>query len=131
MSNSDNGGFITGEFLAAVAREYNWPDFQPKERVVAQIGPTRLRGYVGTYELTNPSPANKLPDITVTDRDDQLYLQFDPFGPAPVQILPESETSFFTLNFSFPFTFERDRNGAVSGFAMILGGDTYEAKKVQ
>jgi CubicO group peptidase (beta-lactamase class C family) len=32
MTNSDSGGRLANEILAAVAREYGWPDFQPAER---------------------------------------------------------------------------------------------------
>jgi len=31
MTNGDNGGELASEIQRSVAREYNWPDFQPAE----------------------------------------------------------------------------------------------------
>jgi hypothetical protein len=127
MTNSDDGDNLATEFLGAVAREYNWPDFQPKERTVAKIDPVILRNYAGIYE------APGLSRITITAEDGKLYLRVSEFGPMPVDLLPESETSFFSQSpgINLPFTFEKDTKGTVSKLIVIVGGQTFEAKKIE
>jgi CubicO group peptidase (beta-lactamase class C family) len=127
MTNSDAGDQLASEFLRAVAREYGWPDFQPMERAVAKIDAAVLSTYAGTYE------APGLRKITVTAKNAKLYLQADPFGPVPMEILPESDTSFFSLspNMTLPFVFRKDEKGTVSKLIVIEGGQTFEAKKVR
>jgi len=126
MTNSDSGDSLTGEYLGAVAKEYNWPDFQPIERTLAKIDPVALLNYAGVYEAAG------LGKVTVTAKEGKLYLQVAPFGPEPIELLPESDTSFFSLShgINLPFVFKKDEKGAVSQLTIIAGG-TYEAKKVK
>ena len=116
MTNSDAGEQLANEFLRAVAREYGWPDFQPIERAVAKIDAAVLSTYAGTYETPG------LRKITVTAKNAKLYLQADPFGPVPMEILPESDTSFFSLspNMTLPFVFRKDEKGTVSKLSKSL-----------
>jgi hypothetical protein len=125
MTNSDSGSQLASEFLGAVAKEYNWSDFQPIERTVTKIAPAVLATYAGTYD------APGLGKVTVTAWDGKLYLQVDPLGPAPLELLPESDTSFFSLSpsFTLPFVFQKDEKGTVSKL-IIIAGQTFEAKKV-
>jgi len=92
----DSGNQLASEFLGAVAKEYNWPDFQPIERSVTKIAPAVLATYAGTYD------APGLSKVTVTAKDGKLYLQVDPFGPAPLELLPESDTSFSVCPLTSP-----------------------------
>jgi CubicO group peptidase (beta-lactamase class C family) len=127
MTNSDSGDQLASEVLGAIAKEYNWPDFHPKERAIAKFDPALLVTYAGTYE------APGLGKVTVTAKDAKLYLQVEPFGPVPLEILPESDTSFFSLspNINLPFVFQKDEKGAVFKLVIVVGTQTFEANKVK
>jgi CubicO group peptidase (beta-lactamase class C family) len=126
MTNSDNGSQLIFELLGAVAKEYQWPDFHPVERTVAKVDPAILLSYAGTYE------APGLDKVTVQAKDDKIYLHVAPFGPEPLELWPESETSFFSLvpGINLPFVFQRDERGAVSKL-IIIAGKKFETIKVQ
>jgi CubicO group peptidase (beta-lactamase class C family) len=125
MTNSDNGDQLAEEFLGAVAKEYNWPDFQRKE-VLSKIDPALLSSYLGTYE------APGLGKVRVTAKDAKLYLQADAFGSEPVELLPESENTFYVSspNVTLPFVFRKDGEGVVSRLDIIVNGQTFEVRKV-
>lgn len=124
MTNSDSGGGLAEEYLRAVAKEYNWPNFRPAERKVGKADPALFPAYSGTYEITG---MGKLP---ISTKEGKLYIQVDPLGPEPVELLPESDTQFFVLSGEVTFTFEKDDKGIVSKLKIKAGSQPFEAKKV-
>lgn len=108
MTNSDHGGAVASEFLRAIAKEYNWPDFQPVERVLVKIDPAQFTPDASVYEI--PGMGN----ITVSIKDARLYVQAAPLGPEPQELFPDSETEFFILSMDLTFHFQRDDKGVVS-----------------
>lgn len=123
MTNSDGGDFLIQELLRAVAKEYSWPDFQPIERTVAKIDPAILRAYAGTYE--NPNAGK----ITVSMKNNTLYVQADPLGPEPEELYPESNTDFFILSNDVIDSFQKDEKGNVSKVIVTAFGHSFELKK--
>lgn len=123
MTNSDSGGQVSNEFLRAVAKEYNWPDFQPKEHSVARTDAALFPAYAGAYKVSSVG------NLTVTTKDAKLYIQAGPLGPEPQELLPESDTEFFVLSRDVTFTFQKDDKGAVSKLIVHAGSQTFEAKK--
>jgi CubicO group peptidase (beta-lactamase class C family) len=123
MTNSDGGEFLIQELLRAVAKEYSWPDLQPVERAVAKINPAVLRAYAGIYEDPN---AGK---ITVSMRNNSLYVQADPLGPEPQELYPESSTNFFILSNDVTVSFQKDEKGNVSKVIVHAFGHSFEVKK--
>ncbi len=128
MTNSDSGNLLISEIERAIAKEYGWPDFQPKERTIAKINPSVLSPYAGVYELGDLVKLGVPGKLSVTMKGGQLYLQFDRLGPELVELLPESETSFFTMT-GLRITFAKDERGAVTRLTLHAGQD-YEAKKI-
>ena len=124
MTNSDNGEQLEEEVLRAVAKEYNWPDFQPVERVLVKIDPVLLANYAGTYEEPNVGK------VTVTLNLGKLYLQAAPIGPNPEELLAESNSEFFLLSHDLKFIFQRDEKGSVSKLTIQVGPRSFEAKKL-
>lgn len=49
MTNGDNGSRLANEVMRAVALEYDWPDFKPRERTVVTVPLETLRTYGGRY----------------------------------------------------------------------------------
>lgn len=124
MSNSDSGGELTQEIFRAVAKEYAWPDDKPVEHTLIKINPATFATYPGTYEIPD------IGKLTVTFKSPSLYVQADPFGPDPQELLPESPTQFFVLSGDVTFTFHKDSEGAITGLTLHAGSQTFEAKKV-
>jgi hypothetical protein len=124
MTNSDSGDQLVSEFFRAVAREYNWPDFQPTEHTLAKIDPALFSAYVGAYEIPG------LGKLNVTSKDARLYLQAAPLGPDPQELLPQSDTEFFLLSSDFTFAFQKDEKGVVSRILIHVGPQSFEAKKL-
>ena len=123
MTNSDGGEFLIQELLRAVAKEYSWPDLQPVEHTVAKIDPAVLRAYAGIYEDPN---AGK---ITVSMKNNTLYVQADPLGPEPEELYPESSTDFFILSNDVTDSFQKDEKGNVSKVIVHAFGHSFEMKK--
>jgi CubicO group peptidase (beta-lactamase class C family) len=123
MTNSDGGEFLIQELLRGVAKEYSWPDFQPIERTVAKIDPAILRAYAGTYE--NPNAGK----ITVSMKNNTLYVQADPLGPEPEELYPESSTDFFILSNDVTDSFQKDEKGNVSKVIVHAFGHSFEMRK--
>jgi Domain of unknown function (DUF3471)/Beta-lactamase len=123
MTNSDSGEFLIQELLRAVAKEYSWPDFHPVEHAVARIDLATLRAYVGIYE--DPEAGK----ITVSMKDNTLYLQVPQLGPEPQQLYPESSTDFFILSNDVTFTFQKDGKGNVSKIIVHAFGHSFGLAK--
>jgi CubicO group peptidase (beta-lactamase class C family) len=124
MTNSDSGEFLIQELLRAVAKEYSWPDFKPVEHAVARIDLALLRAYVGIYE--DPEAGK----ITVSMKNNTLYLQVPQLGPEPQQLYAESSTDFFILSNDVTFTFQKDEKGNVSKIIVHAFGHSFGLKKI-
>ena len=92
MTNSDSGGELTEEIFRSVAKEYGWPDFKPIEHTLIKINPATFAAYPGTYEI--PSVGK----LTISMKPTGLSVEAEPFGPDPLELLPESATQFFVLS---------------------------------
>jgi hypothetical protein len=121
MTNGQRGSAPIGEFLRAVAAEYGWRDFQPREHILAKINPEIFRRYVGAYEIPREGK------LAITQKGNQLYVQADPLGPDPEELLPESEREFFILSQDLMFTFRKDDAGVtrvtVRGGSRVLNAE--------
>ena len=124
MTNSDSGDLLASEYVRAIAKEYNWPDFQPIERSLGKADPAVFSAYAGTYEISN------VDKFTVTTKDSKLYVKAEALGPEAEQLFPESETKFFTVSRDFTFEFQRDEKGLVSKMMVHAFSDTLEAKRL-
>lgn len=125
MTNGARGDELIREILCAVAQEYNWPDFRPREHNLANIDPALLSGYEGVYEIPG---AGK---VIVVNKNGRLYIHGDqasPVGSEPQKFLPESDTRFFILSDTTEFQFQTNENGATQ-LIIKVGGDVFEAAK--
>ena len=125
MTNSDSGDAVYSEILRAIAKEYGWPDFKPTEHVLLKINPATFQAYAGAYEIPG------LGKLTVTFQSNALFVQTDPLGPDPIELFPDSPTSFFLMSSDITFTFDRDSpTGPVTQVIIHAGPQTFAAKKV-
>ncbi|HVP00096.1 MAG TPA: serine hydrolase [Bryobacteraceae bacterium] len=118
MTNGDRGGALADEILRSIAIEYNWPDYRPQEKAIANLDEETLKAYAGAYQFPNG------PSITITVEGGRLLVK-TPEGDA-IEMLPESTTSFFTVRAGVPaFKFTRKEDGSVE---LAAGGGTAKRK---
>ena len=122
MTISENGAQLVLEVLRSIAAEYGWPDYQPRERVIAKVDPASYDSYVGEYEV---APGLVL---TVTKEGDQLFSQSP--GLPRSEMLPESETVFFLRDIEAQFTFIRE-SGQTIRVVIRRGGREFQARKIK
>jgi len=128
MTNGDLGGSLYTELLHSLALEYGWPGFKPQEKEVMGLPDDTLTEYAGTYKM---SPSGTL---SIVKEDgcvfaDRLYVV--PGGMQRVEIFPESETRFFSVDTDATLTFQRDAAGDISGVTLKQGGRAREGTKVE
>jgi CubicO group peptidase (beta-lactamase class C family) len=121
MTNSDNGGQVAGEILRAIAKEYNWPDFQPKEHKIVTLNPKVFDGYVGRYQLA--------PDFILSFMRDGDHFFTQGTGQPKVEIFPESDHDFFLTVVDAQVTFVTDSQGHATELILHQGGDQH-AKRI-
>jgi CubicO group peptidase (beta-lactamase class C family) len=113
MTNSDVGGTVASEIAAAIAREYGWPGFEPREIIPVPVAAERLAEYAGRYTLgSSPTPA------TIVVRDGGLWITLP--GDAPRELVPVGEDRFTAVP-GGATRFERDGAGRVSA---VFAGNT-------
>jgi CubicO group peptidase (beta-lactamase class C family) len=116
MTNSDRGSEILQDIVRAVAREYGWPGLAPIERTLGTSDPTIYKDFAGRYEIPIRSP----PVTMVIETDGgKLYRGS---GPARVELLPESSTTFFAMDSDMRIEFVRDATGKVIEARVSQGG---------
>jgi uncharacterized protein DUF3471 len=127
MTNGDRGTEFAMEIIRSIAREYDWPDFKPAEKVVAAVDARIYESYVGDYEFKiNPTLTITL---TVSTADGKLFAQQN--GGTKREWLPESETDYFSLASPNSLHFSRDEQGRVAELAIIQGNETFHGKKIK
>ncbi|MEK7406270.1 MAG: serine hydrolase [Acidobacteriota bacterium] len=113
MTNGDRGGALASEVLRSIAAEYGWPDYRPQEKTLAKVSAKVLGLYAGKYQLPGML-------VTVTVENGRLYANAG--SRERVELLPESETSFFDADGAAPpIRFNKKDDGSVE---MTAGGAT-------
>jgi CubicO group peptidase (beta-lactamase class C family) len=132
MTNSENGAELTTEILRSVAAEYDWPDFRPREKVIAKVDPAIYDAYIGEYEI---APGFIL---FVSREGDKLFSRAMPIPTPPSmtdqlksEMFPESETTFFVKDADAQFTFIKNDKGQVIQVNIQRGTRLFEARKIK
>jgi len=123
MTNSDAGGALIPEIMFAIAHEYGWQDYAPKEHSQIKLEPAVLRGYAGNYELAPHF------FLTVTMEGDQLVTQAT--GQPKFPIFPENIRDFFIKEFDAQLTFVPDSQGHATEVILHQGGQDHHAKRYE
>lgn len=106
MTSSDNGGALLTEVMRTIAHVYQWPDFAPPTRTIAQVKPELLERLAGVYALNEGH--------TYVLRKVGSGLVGNLLGNAPVAMLPSSKLELFARDANVVVTFTLDDKGAVS-----------------
>jgi CubicO group peptidase (beta-lactamase class C family) len=123
MTNSDMGGPLIPEILFAIAHEYGWADYQPKERTQVKVDPAIFRGYVGRYQLA----PNFI--LTVTQEGDHLFVQAT--GQPEFEVFPESDRDFFLKAVDAQITFVTDGQGRATELILHQNGLNQHGKRIE
>jgi len=124
MTNGDGGLRLIGEIQRAVAHEYSWPDGRPQEHAVIKLDPKALRAFTGVYLFSG------LFKFKVAEKSGKLYVQYPVFGDEPIELLPESETRFFTTEQPFVIEFQKEADGSIKKAKARNGPEDLEGEKV-
>jgi CubicO group peptidase (beta-lactamase class C family) len=124
MTNGDGGLRLVGEIQRAVAQEYSWPDGHPREHAVVKLDTASLHTFTGVYLFSG------LFKFKVTEKSGKLYVQYSVFGDEPLELLPESETRFFTTAAPFVIEFQKEADGSVKRAKAWHGPEDLEGEKV-
>lgn len=87
MTNGDSGGALLRPLLAAIAREYEWPDYGPAVRQVSAVDPQLFDRHVGAYRFADGMT------VTFWREGDRRYAQM--WGQAPAELFPSSPREYF------------------------------------
>jgi CubicO group peptidase (beta-lactamase class C family) len=71
MVNGDGGTPIMQELLFAIAAEYGWPEYGPREVETVAMDTTRMDRAVGAYSTTMPIPIT----VTVTREGTRMFVE--------------------------------------------------------
>ncbi|HWU53052.1 MAG TPA: serine hydrolase domain-containing protein [Tahibacter sp.] len=124
MTNSDSGAALIEEILTSVAAEYRWPEFQVVEKTAIAGDAATNRRLAGDYRLVN-RPAH------IVAEGDRLYFQSELFGARRMELFAQSKTEFFMTAQDMAIRFEPGSDGTVGGFALLRGGQSYPATRMQ
>ncbi|WP_084445864.1 serine hydrolase domain-containing protein [Sphingomonas sp. TDK1] len=124
MTNSDTGAALIAEILSSIAAEYGWPDFKVVEKAALPGDAAVNMQVAGDYQLLD------LPAHVIAEGD-RLYFQSQLFGAKRMEMFAESKASFFMTAQDMSIRFERGNDGAITGFALLRGENTYPAKRMR
>jgi CubicO group peptidase (beta-lactamase class C family) len=135
MTNGRQGESLIKEILRAVAREYNWPDFQPVEHALVKVDSTTLSSFIGAYLFPYPDGDDKL---SIAMKNGHLYVNgsysvgstYHFTFHEPAELLPEAPHQFFTLaTGDTTFRFEKIDKGTAVMCTISSGGNQRQAMK--
>ncbi len=128
MTNSDKGEELADEILRSIAKEYDWPDYLPKEKTVAHVDPKVYAAYVGQYALE--IAPNIL--VNISAEDGKFFIEvIQPTGRQKDELLPESETQFFHKESDFQVTFTKGQNGQATHLVIRQKREEFSAKRIK
>lgn len=118
MTNSDSGSQVANEMFAAIAAEYGWPDYVPREKTVVEVDPATLHSYVGDYQLPNGTV------VQIRVKDGKLTSGV--VGGGSGVMLAEAPDSFFDMDGNIPPTkFVKAGDGSIQ---LVADGMTARRK---
>ncbi len=113
MTNSSNGEWVKEQVLRAIAVEYGWPNFRPREIDAVSIAEESLAELTGRYSFRGR-------DRMLEVRDRRIV--FTRGGGHDQELFPVAEDLFVERVFGFEYIVTRDAQGAVTGLTLVRDG---------
>ncbi len=123
MTNSDNGGYLIDEILRGVSAAYEWPHFQPEEKILYRLEPSIYAQYVGKYEIN--------PEYVLDVAHEDYYLIITPSGQIPTKFYAQGLSVFFSTDPYTVIRFEKNQEDRVTGLILTQRGQSQKAKKIE
>lgn len=123
MTNSDEGFFVIEKIMPAIAQEYGWLDYLPKEAGSLERTHAISDAFLGTYEL---KPGFTL---TVVKEGDSLFLQ--PTGQNALVLYPETDITYVLNEVDAQIIFVREDQGEVTRLLLKQNAREMVAKKIK
>lgn len=118
MTNSDQGSSLTTQIVHALARQFDWPGYDPEEIEPIDVPAAALGEYVGTY------PAPDMPIAFVISVDDgKLFLVLETNRQ---ELVPVDKDVFASVE-GGRIRFERNASGKVT--TLVLGETKLQRKE--
>ncbi|MCC6770906.1 MAG: serine hydrolase [Gemmatimonadaceae bacterium] len=117
MTNSDAGSALAQEILLALAAEYQWAEFAPREVTTIAMDSVALDAFVGRYTMTSPMKG----EVTVAREGSTLYVHEPQFIPRTAVVFLEQHKAL-SLESGMELTFGTNASGRVD--RVMLGGMT-------
>jgi len=114
MTNSDSGGQLMGEVMRTLAHIYQWPDFAPVTRTLANVTPKVLDRLIGAYEMNDGS-------IYAVYRDNGRLVGHM-IDRAPAALFPSSDRELFAKDADVVASFTLNEDGAVTAVKHRVNG---------
>jgi CubicO group peptidase (beta-lactamase class C family) len=124
MINSNQGHDLVFEIERAIAMEYGWPDYLPKEKVASKVPEEDLRKTLGTYVAKSGLR------FKVEHGGDNLLL-LRATGQPPIGLYPESETKFFAMVVNLEVAFKKTKRGEVEELILHQDGTQMSARRTE
>jgi CubicO group peptidase (beta-lactamase class C family) len=109
MTNGDGGSALAREILLAVAADYGWPDYGPREIDAVQMDAATLDAYVGEFGTDQP-----LVTLFVTREGTALFAE-SPGNLEKEEIVFPGESRAIGLASGTAFSFTAGADGRVQG----------------
>lgn len=68
--------------------------------------------------------------VTITLRDNKLYVQYTPFGDEPQELLTESDSRLFMTSQPVVFDFQKEADGSIKKAKIRNGPEQLDGEKV-
>jgi CubicO group peptidase (beta-lactamase class C family) len=121
MMNSNEGSPMLAEIERAIAREYDWPDYFPKERTAKAAQIAALEAMIGEYRT------EKGLRLVVDQKQGRLRLAVG--DQPPVELSPQGETTFFIPNLNGEVEFRKGEGQGMEHLILRQEGNSLEAKR--
>lgn len=91
LTDGDNGSYLGGEFIKAVAAAYGWPDYAPRIATRATLDEKAMAGYIGRYRFED-ADARGNRDLSLLREDARWFLELPDIGRT--DLVPISPLAF-------------------------------------
>jgi CubicO group peptidase (beta-lactamase class C family) len=114
MTNSDAGSSLTNEILFALAKEYDWPEYGPREVQPIALDSATVRQLVGEYPVPAKLTDGRTVSQTIRNESGRLMVEVPGFVPKTA-LVALADNVLLAPESGFEFHMLRDAAGRVTG----------------
>lgn len=125
MTNADQGWRLAREMINAIAKEYDWPEFDypPEQKTAITLRPEQRESLLGEYTASYDGRQRIV--VRILEKDGQLFLDISDY-PHLVELIAESESQWFTLENAMKLSFRKDESGVA---VEVISDQGWRAKR--